>query len=1113
MRNFAETLFDSRYRLDGPALAEAAAGTGKTYQIQNVYLRLIVAEGLSADQILVVTFTEAATRELRERLRQILAACDAFLHERLPKGHADYDRVRRMAALPLRRRESAPDGGRDDDMRERQRRVRRALADFDCAAIHTIHGFCHRVLERYAFECGHDPDAELLADNRELLGEICRDWWRARTYADAAQAAAMPFRDVGELLADVAEALQRPDAELRGAEPEGAAAMIRDLRDRVQQRIRERRLLTYDQMLLGVRDALRDPRRQERLLAVLRDDFRAALIDEFQDTDPIQYEIFHTLFADSGHPLLFVGDPKQAIYGFRGGDIFTYYDARRDVDAARVHLLDTNYRSETNLVAAVNELFDGPPDRPGAFLNEHIRYQAVRASGLPDEKTLTRDGQPLERPLIVRRYALPPRGRFPGQNSPLARHLYRRTAAEIVGLLGDPALRRGGRPLRRSDIAVLTTTHQEAQALHDELHALGVRATLQKSGNVFDSDEADALRRLMAAWIAPGHAGATRAALCAEIMPCDERDWFCYRPEPTDGAADVPCAPAADDRPQRTLDDWMTLFSRAGTLWKKRSFVEAFGCVEREIAWRAHIAGLADGERKLTNLLHLADLAHQVARERHWGPESLLRWFGRQMDEASREQDENQTVRLCSDEDAVNIMTVFKSKGLEFPVVFAPTLWRRTAKPVKSGGATRFLAYHEEVPDGPSRMILDLDLKNDVALEKARRENLEEDVRLAYVALTRAASRVCLYAVTGGGGDSGERALNRLLDERWSAATDHIEKETVAEEDWPAAERAAPAARPAAADAARLRERGRPRVDRQHGHTSFSALVRAPGAFERDRDQSDNYGTQAPAAATTDIFAIPGGARTGDCWHDLLETLDFTAPPDIVAQTVDAALDRTRICRDAVPAMAERKRRAVHDMIGRLLTTPIRTAAASFRLNQVPAAARHAEMGFHFSLKQSGAPATLGDLRTVLDRHWRSPARDEDYLADLADCERALPLGIMSGFMDALFCHEGRFYIVDWKSNMLSGRADGFGGADLQKEMRRHGYYLQYMIYAVATDAFLRRRLADYCFDRHFGGVLYLFLRGVDGATQSGVYYDPLAAALVENLSRAFVGGRDGGEP
>ncbi len=1334
MSDFSSAILASEFDLNARTLVEASAGTGKTYNIQNVYLRLVLEQGLTVEEILVVTYTEAATHELRDRLRRILTKAALCLKGRLADEDEDRPRIKDILGAARDRIQCA--GSCDEILGTR---LQLALMDFDNAAIFTIHGFCNRVLERYAFECGHDPEAELVPDESEIVRRVTRDWWRQHTYRDAGFAGRVAFSDVEELDLYVQAFLRRPDACLLPASgagsstwPEAARALaaaagdvlsaiadtaedsakpsadaralldsaipdlleairnpdtvdladvrahinsmlqgsqkaywdevpgdfpdavqdvlaaakdawgrigaltgkiewtapgvlqraknppvsliplaeaarsrhdevkrwlenpgqakkkiafqeavegfeglfsvgrewaetgaakdfckkvlkplgtltpagafypvkvsaeeklpqlmetLRTLREsilavmsetvrtivgEVRSDIRARNVITYSDMLGNVRNAL-ESAQGPQLCRVLREEFKAALVDEFQDTDPVQFEIFDRIFPtgpDEKHdpvPLFFVGDPKQAIYGFRGGDVFMYYRAKDTVLPGRCYNLPTNYRSEAALVAACNELFADVNGPGSTFRNEYIPYAGdLLSAGRPPARSLTVGGQPDEQPLKLWRYSCS-NNRLPGMTSPFALQTYIDTAEEIVRLLQDPDIRIAGEPVRSRDIAVLVLKHKEAAYLHAELLKRGVHAVRQNTGNIFETDEAAQLALVMRAMFDPADAYAVRGAMATSLLPCgpDNLQALC------EATAD---APGISENMPCTLDDWMAVFRDAGDRWRQRSFIDAFRLLTARLQLRTHLAGRGSGgERALTNLLHLVELAHQAAAEFHEGPVGLMNWFVRQLDETTRDRNDEFEMRLSSDEDAVRIMTVHTSKGLEFPIVFVPTAYRMQA--AKTHGRDVALTCHDENHD----IIMHLDLDHPQYGDRALDECLQEDLRKLYVAVTRAIHRVYLFAIVTDPTDAlaDSCALARILSARGLLNGEgvHIETSDRAENE-SVSKNMTLLSRPAE-DPQSLHARPLPEVNRSHGHTSFSALEPAarPAGPVRDRDAGldgpgEGAGMQAQQAVEHDIFSIPGGARTGDCWHGILEQIQFSGPPEDRYAIIEDALTRTGICRGPVEAVTRARHDAVHDMIGRVIEMPMTVQGPqethTLVLNSLEPGQYRSEFAFDLRLKQSGPLNTTAALREVLSRHWKDE-KHAPFISSIENWNREIPQGYLTGFIDLLCCSGERFYILDWKSNRRSGRLRDFEADGLADEMRRHAYFLQYLLYTVAVDRFLGQTLESYDYDRHFGGVFYVFLRGA-GAPGGGVFADRPSRALVRELGEALTG-------
>lgn len=1200
MRDYSVRLKDPGFKMDAPALVEASAGTGKTYNIQNAYLRLILGHQLKVDSILVVTFTEAATHELRDRLRKILSYARAVLEGRALPDSNENDRVREMLAAA------------GVDAEDRMRRadalgmLKLAMMDFDNAAIFTIHGFCNRVLERYAFECGHDPLATLATDTSKMIEDACKDWWRRNAYESNG---ATDFKSVEDLAEIVRSLVGKTYAQLAPEAPEyidllpdikkecdilceaiggltgkgvwcdgyrfrriksaaevldaaplmklcgratglpvlgdeapesslfaalayigslqahppcadddaqpfkralkkisedaegfinavGQKSALEEVLAEVRRRVVEEGVLTYDDMLRNVLSALESDGGEE-LCQLLRDEFKAAMIDEFQDTDSVQYAIFKELFGRGDIPLVYVGDPKQAIYGFRGGDVFTYYQARRAIAEDRRFNLGTNFRSEAQLVAAVNELFKDS-GMPGTFRHEAIPYDGeLKANGVPESKVLV---HPEDSAHPIRIWDYEHDGsKKPGLTVPLVATLIGDMADEIVRLISDDGFTIGSERVQPRHIAVLVRTHSEASLVSKALHVRRVNAVLQNTGNVFDTREARELALLLQAMLSPADAYAVRGALACGIVPCSFAEILAFRAE--DGTA-----PTRSGEGSTTLDEWMDIFRAAGEEWRDSSVIGALNYFMTRTRMRAHLVKQSDGERRLTNLLHLSELLNESSGTLGHGPRMLLDWYRRQLDESTREQQDEHLMRLASDEDAVRIMTVYKSKGLEFPIVFIPTLWRKKA--AAKGQKDKVIGYH----GAAGERAVTIDVNDESAKAMAAEESFQEDIRLIYVAVTRAANRVYLTQV--GPLNSGVYALDWVLENHAArmADGDGSAIEIVGK----SGEVSGPLLASArSADAVGLEVAGTPDIDHGHGHTSFSSLE--PNTQDLvDTSARDIDGESDPARASldvgavgTDIFSIPGGARTGQCWHEIFEDIDFQSERKVIARVVDDKIERYGICNSPSGDISRARRSAVLKMVEGTLDVPLPMPSGSdtFALRDIPLRSRRAELEFNFSLRQSGGEVRTTAIVEVLRRHWGEDENRTEFLESVRNWDRRIPRGFMTGFIDLVCCHRDRFYIIDWKSNRRYGRLADFGSSGIMNEMARNTYFLQYLIYSVALHGYLDRHLQDYDYERHFGSVFYVFLRGIANRETRGIFSDRPARELIADLTEVLAGG------
>ncbi len=1188
--NFGEQIFAPAFDPRGLHLVEAGAGTGKTYSLQTLYLRLVLLEGLDVREILVVTFTKSATAELRERLQKVLRETLEGL-----RGDAlsPEERVQRMLDL-ARAARIPPD--------EQSRRLRQALLDFDLAAIFTIHGFCGRMLERFAFETGQPFDLEPQESGATELRRLCRDWWRRniffadpgllklieqaridlalleqvtqkriskpdavfkhsgatpeetvprvqqalnRAYAqtpdplppaldagrtpralkdlNAAREALRPCiealsaGDWGRALASLETVAQMKYQEGRRRPPVatllstpwrqvledirrsgvailfGAAESIAANYRREQS---ERRSVTFDEYLTNLRAALRSDGPDGPLHQALRTSFKAALVDEFQDTDPIQWGIFNELFGGADDHICFlVGDPKQSIYRFRNGDMETYVQATAVIEAHRRHVLDTNYRSEAALIAAVNQLFRDRT-RDGSdhtFRHPGIPYRDLRAQGKPPGESLTIGGRIDPRPLKILLLHNDKPGKLPSGASGVARQALALSAAHIAAMLDDDSLRIGEQRLRPGCIAVLVHTHDQAARMERELKQRSIPCVRQGTGNVWQTPEAEMLWTLLQGVAFPRDTGLLRSLL---LTP-----WIGLTHDEVARLNRGEALPGVMGGRERTLalEDWVTFFEERRQDWLTHGFAAMFNKMARDLDLRARLVGASNGLRRLTNLFHLVELVQRETVARRPSPEGVLAWIRQRRDEPEESADDLR-LRMESDRDAVRVMTVFNSKGLQFPIVVTPTLF--LLKPYMRG---RVFEFHR--PDDAALAIS----TDDEDKQQEQREIEIESLRHIYVALTRAVHRTVVLAVHPDEAD-GNQTLQWLLGDACTPENapgyfSPDQPEACAIEVMPGD---MPPARPWRREACEdlAPPRPLPPVDTSRGHGSFTSLTphgapgtpAAPGEDDgRNRDGEtvrfeSLAGQEADEEVPAGIFAFPAGAKTGTCWHEIFEELDFLADDRTLSARVEEKLQAYGFL--APEALREERLHHTREMVRRTLAQTLpseRDARGGFSLNAVTNANRRTEWAFNFSTRVGGSTASL---RRIIARDARYAA----FLPEPGHWELPVPGGYLTGFVDLLFRHDGRYYVVDWKSNRRGGRPEDFTPDGLREEMTLHGYWLQLLIYCVAVHRFLADRLEDYDYDRHFGGAYYVFLRGIDGR-ERGIWADRPSRALIEDLA------------
>ena len=1014
---------------DGVTVLEASAGTGKTYTIAGLAARY-VAEGWPLESLLLVTFTRLATGELRERVRRRLVEVAAGL-----SGGESDDPV---VALY---RERDPDGALLN--------VRRALADFDAATIATTHAFCQEMLAGLGVAGDHEPEAALVENVDDLRAEVVDDLfvWRLAdgggsrdrpSYAEAHSIAAAATEH------PIALAAAPADIDIARARHRTATWTRSVLTDRK----RRMAVVTYDDLVVRLGRALGGgPEAVQRL----RDRFRVVLVDEFQDTDPEQWAILRTAFSDRA--LVLIGDPKQAIYAFRGGDVYAYLDAAGAVER---QILDRNHRSDGPLIAALDTMFD-----EAELGHPEIAYRHVEAEH--DRTRLTG-----ARPGALRvRFALcddvPDRTAKGWAAAPGTRaYVADDCAADIAELLGsDAAIDR--RRVRPNDVAVLVRNRWQAADVCEALGRYGVPAVIAGAGSVFETPAARQWLQLLEALERPGNPLRAHAAALTCFWGWDAERCACDDDEQWEDVHD-------------TLHDWAQVLRLRGV----SSLVET---VTRERGLPARMLGELGGERALTDVRHIGQLLHAAALADGLGPSALTQWLRRRIDEAERDSaDEDRSRRLESDARAVQVLTVHRAKGLEFGIVYLPYQWDAT----RGDNRPAPVVFH----DDEDVRTLDVTLVGpDYQAHRAKQqaESRGEELRLLYVALTRARHQVVLWwAATFPARDS---ALSRLLFARdGTTIPDHADepprdpqatavlRELVARSGGTIALERARRQEPVEpwegdpdADGALAVARFDRGMDTTWRRTSYSALTAAaheappPGGSEPEVAATDDEPDGGAAAAGAWV-GVPVGTRVGTLVHRALEEVDFATPefgPEIAELGAEAGL-RTAL---ATP-----------------LGEPFGVALAD-----VGRADRIDELEFELPLRGG----TLTALADVLRAH------GDPYAERLATLDEGELRGFLTGFLDlTVRLPDGRFAIFDYKTNGLAA----FDPDALREEMHRRHYGLQALLYAVALHRYLGWRAPG----AQIAGVGYLFLRGMDGTPGAGVFAWTPPAPLVEALSHAL---------
>lgn len=1177
-----------RLPLSGKNLIQASAGTGKTWTISLLYLRLILEQLLTVDKILVVTYTRAATDELRSRIRA-----------RLKEAVAAYEQPELASQEYQALLEQYPANT------ERLWYLQRALLSFDEAAVFTIHSFCQRVLQQHAFEVGIPFESELVASEADLQLQLADQFWQQRLvrpnaldavvlssnaitpetllqevsefigrpylkvicaqtcsedefntikqrYEDLLEQARLVWtKDKAAILKllsdkerlnqtsyspaavqkalaawsallagkvnpeqqdliarlgakritakvkakqeppkhrffDLIDELLEPFAQLTEVQILALEQLRHDLlvwlREQLPERKRLKGQLTFDDLLVNLQTALRQ---RPALAAQVAEQYQVALIDEFQDTDPIQYDVFERIYRNTQGQVYYVGDPKQAIYSFRGADIYTYLQAAHSVQRNQRYTLARNFRSQPKLLAAFNLLYARSSD---PFRNEkRIDYETVSSGGTVSNELMC---EPQLTPLRIWDFQGEPEHEASLGEVQIA--VAQAVANDIARLLlqaqqGQASI--GDQALTSGDFAVLVRSHRQGHLIKEALQACGIASVQKSPVGVFQTEEAEELRLVLSSIVEPSQISKLRRALVTELMG---------------GTAETLLA--LDANPQ-LLDAELEDFFRWQYLWQKHGFMRMFRDWLDKRGVRARLLAYVDGERRLTNLLHLAELIHIETRKQAPSLQTTLRWLQRR---AAEQTGEEHQLRLESDENLVQIVTIHKSKGLQYKIVYCPFLWNDQEREIKN----QWFAWYDTLSQQSCLQASRLNLE--AAKEARRAEERSENLRLLYVAITRAqyhCTIVNLSAPVSYKSFSYDTALAWLLFGHLPASENILctigKADKVAQrqqlmqqalQDLAVSSQGSISYEPLPFDQDTLVYQAPNRQSGFHCREfkqplaailrvgSFSSLAQGTHDEKPDYDRPTAIELYSNAPQQLDLNSFPTGSRAGICLHSILQDADFQQP--LVDQLDNVILKGLRS-----QGFSPELQTAAIKLLQPALITPL-PSLANFSLSCLDKHNRLDELEFYFPVQQ----LKVEQLKLVL-RFLPNDDRWQPIRAALERLEFQDLKGYMKGYIDLVFRWQGQYYLVDYKSNWLGDESDAYSAPKLMQAMADAHYYLQYLIYCVALHRYLKQRLAAYTWKTHFGGVFYLFLRGMhpDKANQ-GIFFHKPDLEIIEAL-------------
>jgi len=1062
-------------------LLEASAGTGKTYSLTALVARYVAEEGLRADELLMVTFTRAAAaemkQEVREQLLRALNAVNAPDSEKLDPWLAN---LRNCTA---------------DELVLRRERLETAISTIDSATISTIHGFFQQALGDLGIRSGDAKTPAPAESDAVVSQKVIRDVLVNRFAENALALDPTGSKDPTSIEGSVAKILKSTSSNLAAelapapdASPAGQwSSIIQELRKAIKEERIAQGVVAFDDLIVDLVEKLDDPTLGEEIVRVLRSRYRLVLIDEFQDTDTFQWRLFSRVFDLAGVPdeflaLIVVGDPKQAIYRFRGADIDAYLKAADDRSMSK-RQMTTNYRSDRPLVEALNSWLTGV-----TFGDEDIAYVPVTTPDNHADARLTGAGQPLQFRFLAnpnKENADPVRAAI---SIDVADHIEKLLKdGKIAPELGSNA---ESRPVKLDDICILVRGHNDAEPLVEELRKRHIPAVRSRIGSVLESEAMEQLRLLLTAMANPADVRRVRAV---------QLTWFALNP--------VVVAPSADATV--AVQDPIEVLQTKCRVWanelEARGLVGWYQVLRLDDDVIKEISSDFEAERRLTDLEHVIELLNGQLGGRRAPVSAVLRALD-ELKETMNTEAEAQKRRIDTDRDVIQITTMHSSKGLEYPIVLIPFPKGITASSVS--------VYEDEgvryVDAAPSIAWVDDDLDQ---TERKRRDKIEaegDELRLLYVAVTRAQHQLVIWWGKAPRDSSHKGPLARVL----FGSTDDLEQETkvddetahekltelvkrlgpnvsfeeltkwVDDREWDA---------PTAEVSGVLNAEPFPEREIERDawfRWSYSSLSKGARANNEGSARGGNDETPggpelgedgSPQTFEGPLLGMQASADFGTFVHELFEVIDLSVP-DIETEV------RTVIETSGRAASFDADPEVLAQGLVLAIDTPLGATAGDATLRTI-GSNRLNELVFHFPLADGNSPVTPSDLFELAAAH--EDDQFSDYFKALAAGNRMSAMaGLMTGSIDSVIrlgdASNGTYGVVDYKTNRLHTPGDvvpvsAYGYESMKHAMEHGDYPLQILVYNVALHRMLQLRLAGYDIDRHIGDTHYLFVRGMIG--------------------------------
>ena len=1008
----------------GIRLIEASAGTGKTFSISQMFVKAIL-EKKNIRKIAAITYTEAATAELKKRLREVLV-------EELKKG-------------------------------EKADLIEAALKDFDLLTVSTIHGFCKRVLGTFPVETDTPVRPEFIEKGSELKDESAMDFWKHEALEKLPEKIfkspiTLNFNKVSKVLKervwDPGKIIIPDINDIKSlGEADNITAVQRHCIEYSRERFEEFKEtlghLTFDDLPGKLSKSIKSEA-AEKIKEEVGNMYDVVFVDEFQDSDPLMAEIFDALFRENDKTALFyIGDPKQSIFGFRNADIYSYLAVERKIEETLKLTLNNNYRSTKQVVNAVNRIFTINHDPFN--IDSKIKYNEVTSknNGLEEFQDKNNSRKDLNFWSVSN-----------DDDTVVRKIIDQNVVLEIKRLLSQAKI--GDRSVKPSDIAIFVNANKDSVPLKDKLETEGIPAIISSSVSVFQSKLVKDLTVFLNAVVDHRNLSLIKGALFTMLFGRDTSD----------------CAQLDTD--SNLVDKWLSKFEKWHDLFNEKGFLKMFSTASKEEGFEQTIAKSENAERNLTNLRHICELLQEYEKKSNAVPNQMLQFLIEKSKNNIESGDEYEQ-RLDSEEDRLVISTIYKSKGLEYKIVFIPALYKSVSCPRYPVS----LSYHRENDNESVVSLFNLER------ELAEKELLSEKMRLCYVALTRAVYRA--YFVVVNTGENFKKSVpghlfdcefaeigSKILELKCPNINyEEIELQPQSDEKTPSK-----------TEHKSLEIKGCLKFTRDFGApfkiSSYSALAsRRAVSDEVDVEavaDDSNCGFD-PKEEPEGFFAFKKGAHSGIILHKLFEDIDFTQNDH----------------RDEIRSLLERNNRLkkseeedwtedVQKMVEKVLSAELKDGVM---LKDIANENRFNEMEFLYPVSEINSEKVQKKLEPL------------DIVVDFKKLK-----GFINGFIDLVFRKDDKYYIVDWKSNYLGNKSEDYSFKKLERAMKEANYDLQYMIYAVALHKHLAVTIKNYSFKKHFGGICYIFLRGVDEKGENGIYFKELDESIVTELANCFEEGK-----